>query len=26
MVENFFYAWSANQLNAAFRIIPIGST
>ena len=26
MVENFFYAWSANQLNAALRIIPIGST
>ena len=26
MVENFFYAWSANQLNAALRIIPIGAT
>jgi len=26
MVENFFYAWSANQLNAALRIIPIWST
>ncbi len=26
MVENFFYAWSANQLSAALRIIPIGST
>jgi len=26
MVENFFYAWSANQLSAAIRIIPIGST
>jgi len=26
MVENFFYAWSANQLSAAVRIIPIGST
>ena len=26
MVENFFYAWSANQLRAALRIIPIGST
>ena len=26
MVENFFYSWSANQLNAALRIIPIGST
>jgi len=26
MVENFFYAWCANQLNAALRIIPIGST
>jgi len=26
MVENFFYAWSANQLNAALRLIPIGST
>ena len=23
MVENFFYAWSANQLSAALRIIPI---
>ena len=26
MVENFFYAWSANQLSAALRIMPIGST
>jgi len=26
MVENFFYSWSANQLSAAVRIIPIGST
>jgi len=26
MVENFLYAWSANQLSAALRIIPIGST
>jgi len=26
MVENFFYAWSANQLSAALRIIPLGST
>ena len=26
MVENFFYAWSANQISAALRIIPIGST
>lgn len=26
MVENFFYAWSANQLSAALRIIPMGST
>ena len=26
MVENFFYAWSANQLSAALRIIPVGST
>ncbi|MDA9693572.1 urease accessory protein UreF [Prochlorococcus sp. AH-736-P13] len=26
MVENFFYSWSANQLSAAIRIIPIGST
>ncbi len=26
MVENFFYAWSANQLSAVLRIIPIGST
>ena len=26
MLENFFYAWSANQLSAALRIIPIGST
>lgn len=26
MIENFIYAWSANQLSAALRIIPIGST
>ena len=26
MVENYLYAWSANQLSAALRIIPIGST
>jgi len=26
MVENFFYAWSSNQLSAALRIIPLGST
>jgi len=26
MVENFFYAWSSNQLSAALRLIPIGST
>ncbi len=26
MVESFFYAWSANQLSASLRIIPIGST
>jgi len=26
MVENFFYSWSSNQLSAALRIIPIGST
>jgi Urease accessory protein UreF len=26
MVENFFFSWSANQLSAALRIIPIGST
>ena len=26
MVENFFFTWSANQLSAALRIIPMGST
>ncbi len=26
MVENFLFAWSANQLSAALRIIPIGAT
>ena len=26
MVENFIYAWTANQLSAALRIIPLGST
>ena len=25
MVENFIYAWTANQLSAAIRLIPIGS-
>jgi len=26
MVENFLYSWSANQLSAALRLLPIGST
>ena len=26
MVENFLYAWSANQLSATLRLIPLGST
>jgi len=26
MVENFLYAWSANQLSASLRLIPMGST
>ena len=26
MVENFIYSWTANQLSAALRLIPIGST
>jgi len=26
MVENFLYAWSANQISAALRLIPMGST
>ncbi|MCR8540153.1 MAG: urease accessory protein UreF [Prochlorococcus marinus CUG1439] len=26
MVENFLYAWSANQLSATLRLIPMGST
>ena len=26
MVENFLYAWSANQLSAALRLLPLGST
>ena len=26
MIENFIYAWSANQLSAAIRLIPMGST
>ena len=26
MVENYLYAWSANQLSAALRLIPMGST
>ena len=25
MIENFIYAWTANQLSAAIRLIPIGS-
>ena len=25
MIENFIYAWTANQLSAALRLIPIGS-
>ncbi len=25
MVENFIYAWTANQLSAAIRLIPMGS-
>ncbi len=26
MVENFLYAWSANQLSAALRLIPMGAS
>ena len=26
MIENYLYAWSANQLSAALRLIPMGST
>ena len=26
MVENFIYTWSANQISAALRLIPMGST
>ena len=26
MIENFIYAWTANQLSAALRLIPMGST
>ena len=26
MVENYLYSWSANQLSAALRLIPMGST
>ena len=26
MVENFLYAWTSNQLSAALRLIPMGST
>ena len=26
MIENFIYAWTANQLSAAVRLIPMGST
>ena len=25
MIENFIYAWTANQLSAAIRLLPIGS-
>ena len=25
MTENFIYAWTANQLSAAIRLIPMGS-
>ena len=25
MIENFIYAWTANQLSAAIRLIPMGS-
>ena len=25
MIENFIYAWTANQLSAAIRLIPLGS-
>ena len=26
MIENFLYAWTANQLSAALRLVPMGST
>ena len=26
MIENFIYAWTANQLSAAVRLMPMGST
>ena len=26
MIENFIYSWTANQLSAAIRLIPMGST
>ena len=26
MIENFIYSWTANQLSAALRLIPMGST
>ena len=26
MIENFIYAWTANQLSAAVRLIPMGAT
>ena len=26
MVENFIYSWTSNQLSAAMRLIPLGST
>ncbi len=26
MIENFLFAWSSNQLSAAIRLVPIGST
>ena len=26
IIENFIYAWTANQLSAAIRLIPMGST
>ena len=26
MIENFLFSWSSNQLSAAIRLVPIGST